>query len=548
MQARGTLVLILALGLALLAWFLQGDEPSGTPDLAEPSRDGAGVQQPATLAGRAGESAAGVAARASADNAADEGDAGMPAELQGPSLRGRVVDRSGAGVPGVGLTASFRATHLRDGSTMRAGWKQRPPRSRALVTDANGAFAMAAKYATGSIVRIDFTEVPRGFLQPAARRFAFRDECLELVLEAGVSLAGQVVSHPELGAAQASLVSAHWLEGDARHERSLKTGQDGQFEFFGLPPGARLDLVATPAFEKKAVTFQIRGEAVTVGPKRLNYRIDAVGVAHGIEAGRQDVEIVLGAGGAGAVEILALDAQGTPLAGCQLDLEPVAPVAMPIPQAVAGPDGRVVVRGLPAGIYRVRPRAARGKPPWVEQTIQVPSERVRLAFVPAVAHRIRGQLVGAGTISGFHIVLTERAKPAVTMALTDGEGRFAFTTFSDPLDLRAERFGDPRFALLLGFVPGEEEAQMVLEGGTSIEGRVMDVNGHPLRGEGWVVASNGKISLRAALPDGGRFRFTGLPPGRYTLRAGGHDTPIPATREGIEGGAVGVILTIPEQR
>jgi len=573
MPQRAVLILLLALAVALVVWLADGDTDRSTTTALDPSTET--PSRPAPLGGGAlsGRRESMGRQRLDQGTAGEEAEASLtPRDPPGPTLRGRVVDETGAGVPAVRFSASFRATHLRDGSALPPNWTQHPPKSRTLTTDADGAFEMPAPHATGCIVNIGFLEVPQRFQQPKPRRFAFRTEPMELTLSAGASIAGRILPHPDLGRPLSVQVSVHWLEGETRHARSMQTQRagrpvrvsappgtrhaparghvdgDGRFAFFGLPPDVRVDLVATPAFEKKAMTFQIKGVAVTSGPARPVFRPEAAGVLHDIEVGRPDVVLTLGTGGAGPLRLTALDEKGRPLAGHGLLIESVEPSTRPERRVTTAGDGSAVVNGLKAGHYRIRPQARSSKPRRLAQTVQLPSEAVRLTFPRAVERRVHGRVLGGGHIAGFRILATGPSLPRPQVALTDADGYFEFLTYADRVNLRAERLGDDRCAHLRDYVPGEASAQLALEPGACIEGRVLDVNGHPLRGEGWVVALNSQASVRVAIPDGGRFRINGLPPGRYTVRASAGRVLEPAEVKNVEAGSVGLELSIPEQR
>lgn len=575
MRQRTLLLLALGLGVVCALWLLRADEET---------REAADLD--ATLRGRReapvretplGEKdgailhGAGPQMAPRADRAA-EADAPLVPEITGPTLRGRVVDEAGAGVAGVKLRVELHATALRDG-TSRKGAGRTPLAEETLVTNADGRFQLLGTHASRCIVHITFAEVPRRFSWPAPRRFAFRDEPVELTLSAGASIAGRVLPHPEWGQPRALIVTAYWLEGgvrrshqaqggaydavlyQARPEGGLVRGRtharvraDGSFAFFGLPPGARIALEALPAFELKSATMTIGDRVMETGSKYPAFRRDGLGTARDIEVGRQDVEIALGGGGAGGLDLTVVDEKGRPLADQTLLIEAATTSLLPARRVATSAEGRVLVPGLAAGMYEVQLLGRPGLPPRPRQRVRLPSGPVRLTLAPAPKRRVHGELVDAGTLRGFRVLATGASLNQPLVSLVDAEGRFSFETYADLVDLRVERFGDVRCAHLKGVVPGGKVLRLELQAGASIEGRVFDVDGQPLRAAGWARAFNEEVSVRTAFPGGGRFRIDGLPPGRYTLQAGGGLGSGVAELRDIEAGRSGLELRIPEQR
>lgn len=332
-----------------------------------------------------------------------------------------------------------------------------------------------------------------------------------IFLDPGVHLEGRVTD-PTGAPLEAARVAVQLQEGplagvlDAGvvEPRMAVTDAEGRFEIPDLAPQQRLEL-------------------------RVSKNGYAAKTVEGLRAPAEEpVEIVLQPGG--RVEGVVVDADGAPVRDARVSVGELMRLSMgrklvrphhPSGLASTGEDGRFVVSDLPTG------ELALG----ATKKGYLPSQIHQLEIEPgAVPEDVRVVLERGATVTGRVLGPDGAPLPRASVrhvgslsldgrAQTDGDGRFRLEAVPlGPGSLEADHESFSRVVRDVEVEPGEQVVDFQLERGRSLSGRVVDENGAPipeaevgLRGEGdsWIEATD----------PGGGFRFQGLEPGSYRLRA-----------------------------
>jgi len=369
-------------------------------------------------------------------------------------------------------------------------------------------------------------------------------------LDPGATLAGRVVDpggRPVPGAEVEWLEGDRWLDNARRflrpeRRRTTTTDEAGRFVLRGLPPGHAALRVAAAGFV----------------PVR-------VPVSPGAEWNRQPLPVRLEPGG--ALEGVATDEDGSPLAGARVGIVATDPRHDPWRIAMVGEDGRYRFDDLPAGtVYAVvyRGGAANPEPVAAAGAVIEPGTVMRQDISPAsgaivVTGRVhRGD---EGVPAGLHFDLLDAIGHAELLAGTDRDGRFR-VTLPGPGDwtIRVEpRDGDLSPWTVPTEIPagaGEHRLDLAAPEKT-LDGFVHDYDGNPVAGvevfpweerdllsnnEAWplVVATGEDGEFRLALPRDGQpwlialregFGCAIVPPGETGAGRGRAMVELPPTRD-----------------
>lgn len=188
-------------------------------------------------------------------------------------------------------------------------------------------------------------------------------------------------------------------------------------------------------------------------------------------------------------------------------------------------SGAALFAGLAPGRYRLVVRA--GSSHWATEEIEVAGDRsVRHLEIPLVP--VEGTVRRGGEPARARIVFGgSRARPAEVSIYSDREGRFSGHLPGEgewPVVVVLEPRGAEQRLEPVEVVrePGEEAARVELElADTLLAGRVVDAEGRAAPRATVLASRQGGRDgrSRAKLDEQGRFRFRGLPPGRWLVEA-----------------------------
>ncbi|MCU0681241.1 MAG: carboxypeptidase regulatory-like domain-containing protein [Polyangiaceae bacterium] len=326
---------------------------------------------------------------------------------------------------------------------------------------------------------------------------------VRVVLRGGGSIEGRVVdgagrpvsgARVELAATYGSLV------------RSAVSADDGTFAFAAVPGDVVLSLGRPGAPWDVALR------------KPLAVR----------EGERKEVTLVLPAP-RGPVEFRLFDESRRPLGGAQLSvvsLAPDVPLRRTLFSAADGTAGLDDAAGLPLRVTASAP----GYAP-LEKTLEHAGreETLQLGRGAAVEGEVRAR-GGREPVEGAQITLTARA--GVYHARSNADGAYTFRDVPPgPARLTIMHAGHARRELEVEVAepvrdrPSRLE-RVVLEEGGSVEGRVLDARGEPVRGARVAVGAVPAYVPAGALPPGvvatdadGNFRLDDVPPGDVAIEA-----------------------------
>lgn len=416
------------------------------------------------------------------------------------ALRGRVVDPEGLGVAGVSLSVS-----------VLCGGTHHPTIYTS--TEDDGRFSVGMEDLTGCIASIRILGAGH-HAAPRPLRVPCTNEEVVIRLKPGGSITGTVVPGAR-GMPGRMALTAHWTRGRSWVSQQVRMRKDGTFEIRGIPVGTSVDVVGVPAHERKRPEFRTESGNRIPLPNMPPSWVPEPAEATTARATVPAAGVELRLGTPPVIEITA-SADGKPLANQRFSLQPMKETGLRRVLARSDAQGRLVVRGLPHGRYRVHPVSGtyRG------YVVEVPGEPLRRDFSLSTTTDLHGRIVG-GDVGGFRITTRAGGTASSHTAVADAEGRFRIRFVDSRVSLHVGRFGDERWGRAADVDPHGGEVEVHLQRGASIEGRVYDVDGKPYQGEGWVRAVGPDFESRVAMPAGGHFTLHGLPPGRYTLHAGG---------------------------
>ncbi|MGB5812812.1 MAG: carboxypeptidase regulatory-like domain-containing protein, partial [Polyangiales bacterium] len=251
------------------------------------------------------------------------------------TLRGRVVDERGIGVPDALVTANA----TRAGTTIRRNAK----------TDDDGTFAVPALPEPPYAVQVEHAEYSHVSIEVTETR-----DDVRVRLVGGTTLLGQVIDDWTYAGLEGVAVS---LEGPT--SLSTRTDEQGQFAFRQVPAAIYEIQMSHPDFESQRRRIEVERPLYVDRPQEL-----------------PPVRLIPG----GSIEGEVLDAYGEPVPGADVTWQPES-----WDESVRSDRrGRFVLRGVPAGSVWVRARhpdvgeAAASRPTTVRPQETSPGAYVRL--------------------------------------------------------------------------------------------------------------------------------------------------------------------------
>lgn len=443
---------------------------------------------------------------------------------RGVELAGRVVDETGAPLSSVEVEAT---AEVQDGSTTHY-------RRRSAKTEPDGAFSLAGLSPGAVTLSVEVPGYER--LEHRLGRFerGARRDGVELKLGRGGSIAGRVL-WPDGSPAEGASVTAVVSTGPGGRSSAVKTDAAGAFALTGLEPGGQRISASAVKKETVLVASELLGKEVEKTVRRtLRATLDDV------QAGASGLVLQLtdGLSVSGAV----VDDLGVPVQSFRVSygliVDEVNYVHTRDDKLRMGKDGAFSLEGLDNGTYQLEV-TAKG---------HLPAAGVRVE-VPAAAPLAPIRLVRAARVAG--VVLTPDGEPAphATVettqktggqtffpggwvqdegfefsALTDEEGRFSAETGVGAIEVRARLAGySSSKPVALVLAPGalEESASLRLERGATLTGSVVDGDGKGVPGRRVEISLStmAQFEAFARTDDAGRFAFSGLETGPYSVVA-----------------------------
>ena len=336
----------------------------------------------------------------------------------------------------------------------------------------------------------------------------------DLRLATGAELTGRVLDEREQPVTGARVEARPAAGGEPRRPRRTASGDDGAFALAELPPGELLEVsVRHPDFAPALLPD------VEVSPEPLEIVLRAGATISG--------RVVDGTGrGVGEAVVLATADAGP--AGADA-ADPADTETEAGEQQTTEPDGRFTIRGLPAGTVSLRataPGFREARLVGLEIAPDAPLEGLELALEEAAVLAGTVRDADGAPLPGARVSLArgEAADGPFAAAVADDAGAFRLEGLEPgPARAEAEHPGHRRAARSLDLAPGENRADLVLEQGLAVAGRVVDDAGAPVAGvEVAVEAAPGARGDRSTTSGAdGSFRLAGLEPGTLALTAHG---------------------------
>jgi hypothetical protein len=542
---QGLFVAAIALAVACIALLVlwQSDRSEPGPVEGPGERAGPGAATLRGAAARPGPASADQDGGPSAARASRGGARSLPAGFT-DAVRGRVVGPDGEGVAGVtlGIRVIPPRTPNRNATRPMGGAIFDPLRAWHVRGDDAGRFELTDVNLDGGVAEIAARILPPGFAMPPPLRVALRGEAVLLRLASASPITGTVLRDPQGDPTARVRVCGFWREAGVCRATRAVADAEGRFTLHHLPRNVRVDVVVT----RLRSGLPSRRRFASVLPADEASYGDVAKVVLGVESGTDGVEIELAQRLRPALR--AVSADGRALASLRFHVGATHGGPWTGYDVVSSSDGELALGPLPAGAYRIAP-ADRTDPPTAPVLVLLPSSVAKIVFGPPALHRVPGRIAGAGNLAGFRILVRAEGEEAPRVSFARADGGFDLGLAEGVrYDLRAERFGDERCGFVRGVQAADGEVEIPLQTGHSIGGRILDVDGEPLNVQGWATASNEQFEARQATTKGGRFTFHGLPPGRYTVRAGDAGSTLAAVVEDVAAGTLDLELRLPRTR
>jgi hypothetical protein len=425
---------------------------------------------------------------------------GTMAQLAGPALRGRVIDQTGRGIPGVIVVA----------------WGEGDRRARAsAVSDSAGAFVLELSLGVYGLTAAGPGASARttGVAVPAAGEVVLR-------LLPGLALTGhvlEVTGGPIAGAA---------VHASMAGEGSLYLATSDQAGRYSLAlPGARYELIV-----EADGYVGVRDTVDLMAASARSFRLEPAALITG--------------------RVVQADGQ-TPVAGAEVTAQPSRwPWNAVLGPATSDDAGHFELRALPAGQYRVSARAS-DLVGVLERPLSIASgEAARDVVVTVSAGAVLGGRVTAPSkdpVVKARVVLAAvggrpRLEPYAT-GETDAKGRYRLPGIipgSYRLTVSAPGHGT---ALLDLLITRSIERDVVLDQRAMVVGTVLDVAGAPApSAEVWGSArpegtSAAVVSEKAITDARGRFELR-LPPGAVSFEVTAGDEALQSGSERLARGEI----------
>ena len=429
-------------------------------------------------------------------------------------VSGRIVDGNGDGVSGVRIICKHR-----DKSGIPA-------------SGADGVFHLKQAGTVNGIVELSFRDVPAHFLRPKSIRVLATQEPIVIRLQPALTISGRVIAPAGIDYASLRLSSQDAELNDSRFSRSTKLAGDGRFVIGHLSQDARLRIFC-----------------LDVGPSRPAQLRPAV--IDDVPAGTVGLEIVMATGH--VLEGTGLNADGTPYAAKQVILVPESMAFTGGSAVLSQEDGSFRFTGLAPGRYYAGLTGSKGIQLISARTrLTVPGPPLRLSVGtgPRVRVRLRPPPDEEGEIGldSFIASMASGDAPWHMLGYTfgsDEQGVFKIpVTPGSVVNLYIRKEGTPWYASVRGLRWRDGQIDVTLAKGLRIEGRVLDIDGKPLRGGGHVDLVLEEFAPHTAIRPDGSFTLQGVPPGKHTLRAHPEHSNLALWEHDIEAGRTDVVLRL----